>query len=122
MHRLFWVFCSFLIVLTLISAIGGGIRYRENFMDEVLDNMYDDVNQIDSSIMRTLTSTSVVEEEAIMNSTPAPVPTPMPKPAPKPVPVPVPVPKPPVVNGVPSELSKNYKVSEPCNGNVYGTW
>ena len=118
MHRLFWVFCSFLIVLTLISAIGGGIRYRENFMDEVLDNMYDDVNQIDSSIMRTLTSTSVVEEEAIMNSTPAPVP--MPTPMPKPVPVPVP--KPPVVNGVPSELSSNYKVIEPFNGNVYATF
>ena len=65
MHRLFWVFCSFLIVLTLISAIGGGIRYRENFMDEVLDNMYDDVNQIDSSIMRTLTSRPIAAAQLL---------------------------------------------------------
>lgn len=111
MHRLFWIFCSFLIILTLISAIGGGIRYRENFMDEVLDNMYDSVKDVDPSVMRTLTMTNVVEEEAVVKSVPAPVPVP------KPV-----VPTPPTVKGVQSDLSKGYKVIEPFNGNVYATF
>ena len=111
MHRLFWIFCSFLIILTLISAIGGGIRYRENFMDEVLDNMYDSVKDVDPSVMRTLTMTNVVEEEAVVKSVPAPVPVP------KPV-----VPTPPTVKGVQSDFSNGYKVIEPFNGNVYATF
>ena len=116
MHRLFWIFCSFLIILTLISAIGGGIRYRENFMDEVLDNMYDNVKDVDPSIMRTLSMTNVVEEEAVVKSVPAPVPVP------KPVP-PTPTPSTPsTIKGVQSDLSSNYKVIEPFNGNVYATF
>ncbi len=111
MHRLFWIFCSFLIILTLISAIGGGIRYRENFMDEVLDNMYDSVKDVDPSVMRTLTMTNVVEAEAVVKSVPAPVPVP------KPV-----VPTPPTVKGVQSDLSNGYKVIEPFTGNVYATF
>ena len=114
MHRLFWIFCSFLIILTLISAIGGGIRYRENFMDEVLDNMYDSVKEVDPSVMRTLTMTNVVEEEAVVKSVPAPVPVP------KPV-VPTP-PAPPTIKGVQSDFSNGYKVIEPFNGNVYATF
>lgn len=114
MHRLFWIFCSFLIILTLISAIGGGIRYRENFMDEVLDNMYDSVKDVDPSVMRTLTMTNVVDEEAVVKSVPAPKPV---VPAPKPV-----VPTPPTVKGVQSDLSNGYKVIEPFNGNVYATF
>lgn len=114
MHRLFWIFCSFLIILTLISAIGGGIRYRENFMDEVLDNMYDNVKDVDPSVMRTLTMNNVVEEEAVIKSRPAPVPTP--------VPAPVPTPPTPPVKGVQSDLSTNYKVIEAFNGNVYATF
>lgn len=37
MNALFWTFCTLLITLTLISAFGGGIRYRENFLEEVFD-------------------------------------------------------------------------------------
>ena len=118
MHRLFWIFCSFLIILTLISTIAGGIRYRENFMDEVLDDMYEDVKEIDSNILRTLTNTDVVEEEAIVKTTPPVIPTPTP--TPKPV-VPTP-PTPPTVKGVQSDLSNGYKVIEPFNGNVYVTF
>lgn len=116
MHRLFWIFCSFLIILTLISTIAGGIRYRENFMDEVLDDMYEDVKEIDSNILRTLTNTEVVEEEAVVKITPPAMPTPTPTPTPKHVQ------EPPVVKGVQSELSNNYKVIEPFNGNVYATF
>jgi hypothetical protein len=36
MHQLFWIFCTFLVILTLISTFGGGIRYKENFIDEVV--------------------------------------------------------------------------------------
>jgi len=114
MHRLFWIFCSFLIILTLISTIAGGIRYRENFMDEVLDDMYENVKEIDSNILRTLTNTEVVEEEAVVKPTPPVIPTPTPRPKP--------VQEPPVVKGVQSDLSSGYKVIEPFNGNVYATF
>ena len=112
MHRLFWIFCSFLIILTLISTIAGGIRYRENFMDKVLE----DVKEVDSNILRTLTHTEVVEEEAVVKTTPPAMPTPTPTPTPKPVQ------EPPIVKGVQSDLSSNYKVIEPFNGNVYATF
>ena len=36
MHQIFWLFCTFLVILTLISTFGGGIRYKENFIDEVV--------------------------------------------------------------------------------------
>ena len=114
MHRLFWIFCSFLIILTLISTIAGGILYRENFMDEVLDDMYEDVNEVDSNILRTLTNTQVVEEEAVVKTAPPALPTPTPKPKP--------IQSPPVVKGVQSDLANNYKVIEAFNGNVYATF
>lgn len=41
MHKLFWTFCTFLIILTLISSLGGGIRYRENFLEEIFDTIED---------------------------------------------------------------------------------
>ena len=37
MNDTFWMFAIMLMLITLISSIGGGIRYRENFLDEVLD-------------------------------------------------------------------------------------
>lgn len=33
----FWMFCVLLLVITLLSSFGGGIRYRENFLEEVFD-------------------------------------------------------------------------------------
>lgn len=113
MHIIFWIFCSFLIILTLISAIGGGIRYRENFMDEVLDDMYDSVDKIDSSVIRTLikTTTNVIDEEEHVE---------------KQVPIEsVIVPQKintPTVQGVTTDLSANYEVIEAFNGNVYATF
>lgn len=37
MKNTFWMFAIMLMLITLISSMGGGIRYRENFIDEVLD-------------------------------------------------------------------------------------
>lgn len=37
MKNTFWMFAIMLMLITLISSMGGGIRYRENFVDEVLD-------------------------------------------------------------------------------------
>lgn len=31
------MFCILLLVLTLISALGGSLQYRENFLEEILD-------------------------------------------------------------------------------------
>ena len=105
MHRLFWTFCSLLIILTLISSIAGGIRFRENFMDEILDDMYEDVGEISPSIMHTLTTTTdVVEEETVSQE------------------VVTPEKAPPAVQGVSPELGINAKVIEAFDGGVYATF
>ena len=41
MMHTFWMFAVMLMLITLISSLGGGIRYRENFVDEVLDTNND---------------------------------------------------------------------------------
>lgn len=106
MHRLFWTFCSLLIVLTLISSIAGGVRFRENFMDEILDDMYENVGDVSPSIMRTLTTpTDVVEEESLPITEDKPE-----------------EPKMPPIEGVVPELGENAKVIEAFEGNVYATF
>ena len=37
MKNTFWMFSVMLMLITLISSMGGGIRFRENFVQEVLD-------------------------------------------------------------------------------------
>lgn len=37
----FWMMITMLTLLTLVSSLGGGIRYRENFLEEVLGNLED---------------------------------------------------------------------------------
>jgi hypothetical protein len=37
LQKQFWMFCVFLMIITLLSSFGGGIRYRENFLEEVYD-------------------------------------------------------------------------------------
>ena len=51
MNEVFWLFCTFLIVLTLIASIGGGIRYRENFIDEVFDKVALNANTSDTDVV-----------------------------------------------------------------------
>lgn len=45
MHKLFWVFITMLLTMTLISSLGGGLRYTENFMDDILDDTNIDVSE-----------------------------------------------------------------------------
>jgi hypothetical protein len=37
MKNSFWMFFVLLLIITVISSLGGGIRYRENFLEEVFD-------------------------------------------------------------------------------------
>lgn len=37
MKNSFWMFFILLLIITVISSLGGGIRYRENFLEEVFD-------------------------------------------------------------------------------------
>ena len=41
--NVFWMYCTLLFILTLISSFGGSIRYQENFLEEVF-NMIDGVS------------------------------------------------------------------------------
>lgn len=76
MDRLFWTFCTFLVILTLISSFGGSIRYRENFFEELFDNDMsngsnhgEDVASISSKIL----SQTLVSQEMEENIIPSPV-------------------------------------------------
>ena len=37
MKNSFWMFFILLMIITILSSVGGGIRFRENFLDEVFD-------------------------------------------------------------------------------------
>lgn len=37
MKQHFWLFCILLMIITITSSLGGGIRFRENFLEEVFD-------------------------------------------------------------------------------------
>jgi len=60
----FWTFSTLLIVLTLLSSLGGGLRYRENFMENLFETIQhisneNDTNYISDEILRR----TVVSEE-----------------------------------------------------------
>lgn len=139
MHQLFWVFCTFLIVLTLISAFGGGIRYRENFLDEVYEKVQTYSNTSDAPtvsneilknqlrfdpIYNNMTNVndeynvkpSMNETESQYKPTPVPKPTPAPTPVPKPTPAPTPVPKP---SPTPRQTPPMQNVIEAFDGDMY---
>ena len=72
--NVFWMYCTLLFILTLISSFGGSIRYQENFLEEVF-NMIDGVSDeqpfenvegvIDDSLdnYKQLNNDVIVEEE-----------------------------------------------------------
>lgn len=79
----FWTFSTLLIVLTLLSSLGGGLRYRENFMENLFETIQtisneNNTNQISDEILR---NTVVSEEiripqsvaEEIQESIPIPI-------------------------------------------------
>ena len=98
----FWMFCVLLLVITLLSSIGGGIRYRENFLEEVFD-----LNDITSELDGTNTYYSPIidipEEQPLQQ--------PVPKKIEEEVVEQVPV-KLPEVNGV-SKLNNAFEIIEP---------
>lgn len=48
MKQHFWMFCILLMIITITSSIGGGIRFRENFLEEVFD-LNDITSELESS-------------------------------------------------------------------------
>lgn len=84
MHKLFWLFITMLLTMTLISSLGGGLRYTENFMDDILDDTKIDVSEYNlDEVKGTLMSNEarfVVSEEAdpMVVQPEEPMPPPMP--------------------------------------------
>jgi hypothetical protein len=76
MHKLFWTFCTFLIILTIISALGGSIRFRENFLEEIFDVYQTDIQSVSEVSNEILTHTFVSQEakdDISLPSVPSPV-------------------------------------------------
>ena len=96
MKGMFWMLVVMLSLLTLISALGGGIRYRENFFDEVLE-----LQDINAQLHETSAEPSplAILEESVTEPTPLLACKP-PAPAPANNPVPPPSSKAPVMAGV----------------------
>jgi hypothetical protein len=61
-QKQFWMFCVLLIIITLLSSIGGGIRFRENFLEEVFD-LNDITEDLESNIYYPLVYDNHVSEE-----------------------------------------------------------
>jgi hypothetical protein len=72
LNNQFWMFGVLLMIITVISAFGGGIRYRENFLEEVFD-LNDITNELEQSNnyypinFRVPEEEEIVEEEKIDN-------------------------------------------------------
>jgi hypothetical protein len=62
MHKIFWTFCTFLIILTIISAFGGSIRFRENFLEEIFDVSHTNEQSVSEVSNEILTHTFVSQE------------------------------------------------------------
>ena len=62
MHNLFWLLSFYLLILIVISTLGGGIRYKENFLDVVFDESNTEISANDTSeILKTLSPAPVVK-------------------------------------------------------------
>ena len=62
MENSFWLFCTLLIVLTLLASLGGGIRYRENFINEVFENINSNDYENEPEDEYTVTKDDIVEK------------------------------------------------------------
>jgi hypothetical protein len=111
-------------IITLLSSIGGGIRFRENFLEEVFD-LNDITEDLESSYYFPLENTAVAEEsEPVVVKPPSPPPVVVPAkkieeetaPA-KPVPV--------QLNKEPSPLSKlvsQFQIIEGYSGEAFAAF
>ena len=132
MDRLFWTFCTFLVILTMISAFGGSIRYRENFLEELFDDVSDvplnnDAASISNEILsQTLASQEEMEENILpppVASTPTveqPSATPTPTPSPPPS-NPTPSVKPAQTNYLENPSNSYGPVIEAFDGGLYAS-
>jgi hypothetical protein len=85
MKTIFWIFTVLLLTMTMLSTLGGGIRYKENFIDDILDDTKLSVSDVDIEMIK---STLVTQENEVLVP-PAPVtPSPPPKPSTKASPAP----------------------------------
>lgn len=73
MKTIFWIFIVLLLTMTMLSTLGGGIRYKENFIDDILDDTKLSVSDVDMAMIK---STLVTQENEVLSteSVPAPVP------------------------------------------------
>lgn len=69
MKNSFWMFFILLLIITVISSLGGGIRYRENFLEEVfdvndaLDSIVQDLSDLPKYFYSPLLNKPIVSEE-----------------------------------------------------------
>ena len=81
-----WLYCIALLLLTLINTIGGSIRVKENFLDEVfnlisdVENENKDITGLEDAEFQNFKT--IVQEED--NIEPGPEPGPEPEPEPEP--------------------------------------
>jgi hypothetical protein len=69
MKKTFWMFSILLMIITITSSVGGSIRYRENFLEEVFDVTDIDSYQYDNNLLDTFRKPKkniVIEEESII--------------------------------------------------------
>jgi hypothetical protein len=71
MKNSFWMFFILLSIITVISSLGGGIRYRENFLEEVfdvndaLDSIVQDLSDFPKYFYSPLLNKPIVSEEQV---------------------------------------------------------
>lgn len=67
MKNVFWMFSILLMIITVLSSLGGGIRYRENFLEEVFDlnDITSDIEMIPFESQPAMVSEYVEEEKKV---------------------------------------------------------
>lgn len=71
MKNSFWMFFILLSIITVISSLGGGIRYRENFLEEVfdvndaLDSIVQDLSDFPKYFYSPLLNKPIISEEQV---------------------------------------------------------
>lgn len=71
-QKQFWMFCVLLMIITLLSSIGGGIRFRENFLEEVFD-LNDITDDLEANHYYPLEYNNTISEESAPVVSPPPV-------------------------------------------------
>ena len=70
MKNFFWMFVILLMIITLSSSIGGGIRYRENFLQEILE-LNDISNDALNDLQFDYNSLKKIDEEETITKPPS---------------------------------------------------